>query len=330
MFFKGMSFGFMARNGWYSSPAGQQEIQNLIASGADSVALMVTIMQDAFYSTRMYRDFEITPSDDEVRETIRTFHQAGLKVMLKPILEMHDSCHRGDIRFPPEDQEQIAGVRTNYWAAWFRNYTAAMVHYARLCEKENVEMLLLGCEYTAQDTKEEYWPPLIEEVRKVYRGLLAYNTSSWWDFDLAKGWMREWFRKLDMLGVSHYCGVPAECNTPATIAKALQPTVDNLEIASRKLGIPIFIAEMGCRSVINGHVHPADCWSNHNAFDGEIQQSYMDGTFRAFSGHPWWTGFFWWKWEEQQNRPHFHHPTGDTGCTIAGKPAAKFFHDWKP
>ena len=336
MFFKGMTFGFMARNGYYSSPEGQAEIQNLINSGADSIALIVTMMQDTFASTRMYRDFIITPSDYEVRETIRAFRKAGLKVMLKPILEHHDSTHRGEINFP-ENQEQIAGIVTDYWGEWFKNYTAAMVHYARICELEGVEMLLLGCEMTGADRKEKYWPPLIDAVREVYHGLLAYNTPSWWHYELSQNWMRKWFSKLDMLGISNYygCGHPPhgmvlEELSVDGIAKGMSRVVKNLDEAHEILGIPIFMAEFGVRSVKDAVEAPADCWANQNEFDGEIQVSYFEGTMKAFWDRPWWTGFFWWKWDEQQNRPYFHHPTGDTGCTIAGKPCEKTFHDWVP
>jgi len=327
MFFKGMSFGFMAKNGWYSSPAGKAEVQHLIHSGADSVALMVTIMQDSFASTRMYRDFEITPSDDEVIETIRAFRQAGIKVMLKPIIEHHDSTHRCEINFP-EHQEQIAGVVTDYWGEWFRNYTFAMLHYARICEQEGVEMLLLGCEMTGADKREQYWPPMIEKVRKVYHGLLSYNTPSWGDYNVKQNWIRKWFLLLDMVGVSNYYGVPTPEPNAEKVADFMKLVVDNLEEASKLMNnMPIFMAEYGVRSVQGALERPSDCWRNQNGFDGQIQIDYLDGCNRAFSGRSWWAGGFWWKWDEQQNRPYFHHTTGDTGFMIAGKPAEKFFHD---
>ena len=329
MFFKGMSFGFMAPNGYYASAAGRQEIQNIINAGADSVALMVTVMQDTFASTRMYRDFILTPSDIEVCEAIRTFRQAGVKIMLKPIMQIHDSTHRCEINFP-ENQELIAGIVTDYWGEWFKNYTACMVHYARICELEGVEMLCLGCEMVGADKREKYWPPLIEAVRKVYKGLLSYNTPSWWDYEMGQKWTREWFKLLDQLGVSVYYGMPEECNTVDSMAEQMKYLADNLEQASRELGVPIFMAELGCRSVINGHIKPSDCWNNQNEFDGEIQATYLSAICKAFYDREWWTGFFWWKWEEQQNRPHFHKASGDTGCTIAGKPAEKTFHDWIP
>ncbi len=333
MFFKGMSFGFMAKNGYFSGEAGKAEIQNVIHSGANAVALIVTMMQESFASTRVFRDFIITPSDDEVRETIRTFRQAGLKVMLKPILECHDSTHRGEINFP-EDQQQIAGIVTDYWGEWFRNYTAAMVHYARLCELEGAEMLLLGCEMTGADKREKYWPVLIDEVRKVYHGLLAYNTPSWWDYSLDQNWLRKWFSKLDMLGVSNYYGtgmirgMKMDEITTENIARGMTAVAENLDEAYKTLHIPIFMAEFGIGSYTHAILQPSSAWKSGEVFDGEIQSMYLEGTMKAFEPYPWWSGFFWWKWDEQQYRPNFHHPSGDLGFTIKGKPAEKTFKNW--
>ena len=335
MFFKGMSFGFMARNGYYSSAEGKAETQRVIASGATAVALMVNIMQDTFASTRVYRDFILTPSDDEVRDAIRTFRQAGLKVMLKPILNIWDSTHRGDVAFP-EPLEMIAGIKTDYWGEWFKNYTAAIVHYARLCELEGAEMLCVGCEMTGEEKQEKYWFPLIEAVRKVYHGLVSYNTPCWWHYDVRQNWIRGWFSELDMIGISNYygnahgdLGMQIDVFDEDHIAQGFMKQRRFLDEAYDILKKPIFFAECGVRSVRGAVETPSDCWENQNGFDGQIQCDYMGGFTRAYWDAPWWAGFFWWKWDEQQDRPYFHHATGDTGCTIAGKPAEKFFHDLK-
>ena len=91
MFVKGISFGFMARNGYYRSPEGRREIENICALGVNWVALIATVMQDTWYSTKMYHDFAFSPSDEELAETVKTFKAHGIKVMLKPMIECHDS-----------------------------------------------------------------------------------------------------------------------------------------------------------------------------------------------------------------------------------------------
>lgn len=40
-------------------------------------------------------------------------------------------------------------------------------------------------------------------------------------------------------------------------------------------------------------------------------------------------GLFWWKWEEQNDRPWLRNdPRGDKGFPVWGKPAAGVFKDW--
>lgn len=198
-------------------------------------------------------------------------------------------------------------------------------------------MLCIGCEYTNQDKQEKYWPPLIEAVRKVYHGLLSYNTPCWWHYAVDQKWIRDWFHLLDMVGISNYYGNGygelgmqiTDVNTE-NITKGMMTVVKNLDEAYEILKKPIFMAEFGVRSVKNGLNNPADCWNNQNEFDGELQVMYFEGTMKAFESRPWWSGFFWWKWEEQQDRSYFKQPSGDTGCTIAGKPCEKTFHDWVP
>jgi hypothetical protein len=62
--------------------------------------------------------------------------------------------------------------------------------------------------------------------------------------------------------------------------------------------------------------------------ESEVQANYLDGFLAAYDGQPWWAGFQYWKWEEQQNRPHYHKPEGDTGFTVHGKPAEAVVARW--
>ena len=64
-------------------------------------------------------------------------------------------------------------------------------------------------------------------------------------------------------------------------------------------------------------------------YDGEEQANYMEAMFRTFHDLPGWMGLFWWKWDETQNRPHYHtDPNGEKGFTIQGKPAEAVLKKW--
>ena len=55
----------------------------------------------------------------------------------------------------------------------------------------------------------------------------------------------------------------------------------------------------------------------------------MEAVFETFWKEPWWMGMYWWKWEEQNDRPQFRDdPRGDKGFTIDGKPAAQVMKQW--
>lgn len=64
-------------------------------------------------------------------------------------------------------------------------------------------------------------------------------------------------------------------------------------------------------------------------YDGQEQADYMEASFQTFWEIPQWMGFFWWKWDETQIRPHYYgDPNGDKGFTIQGKPAENVFRRW--
>ena len=323
LFVKGISFGFMAGRGYYRSAAGQREIENICNLGVSYVALIATVAQESYQSTRMFEDFHYTPADTELAAAIETFHRHGIKVMLKPMIECLDSVWRGNICFPAK-QMMIPGIEVDYWGKWFANYTECMAHYAQLAEENGVELFCIGCELMGCEPQENHWPAVIRRVREIYHGPVTYNANQ---YHPGKAFVRKWFSELDLLGVSFYTGTARPDPTATELAADLQPSVDALEAVVRETGVPLFFAECGSRSVVGGTLQP---WMYYNEgdYDGESQANYLAGVVRAFSSCPWWKGLMWWKWDEQQKRPHYTQPHGDTGFTIHGKPAAQVMKRW--
>ena len=220
MFIKGVSFGFMGKNGYYRSEVGQREADNICATGAKWVALIVTVAQERYSSTRMFADYVYTPSDVELASMVRKFHAAGVKVMLKPMIECLDSVWRGNIRFP-EKQMMIQGICVDYWAEWFGHYADCMEHYGRFCEENGVELFCIGCELLGTEDQEAFWPGVIDRVRSVYHGPVTYNADQLW---ANRENCHDWYSKLDLLGISFYTGTERPNPTPAEIAADLTTT----------------------------------------------------------------------------------------------------------
>lgn len=72
---RGIAFGFLAKNGYYGSAEGLAQIDQMAALNVKWVNLIVTVMQDTYHSTRVYKDYERTPNDAELEQIIDRFHE---------------------------------------------------------------------------------------------------------------------------------------------------------------------------------------------------------------------------------------------------------------
>lgn len=321
---RGMTFGFLAKNGYFSSKEGLAQIDKMAQLGIKWVSLVVILMQENPFSMRVYNDYEYTASDAELELAIDEFHRRGIRVMLYTCLEMHDSNWRGAVNFP-KGHQQIQGITTDYWPPWFKSYTAAMVNYGRLCQRKGVELLSLGAEMDGTVQENSHWSKLIDEVKKVYAGPLIYEVHGSIAFDK----LPTWYKKLDLIGYSFYGGVTDKPGATNEEMKAfMQNRVAYMKRLSEATGKPLVMTESGALSR-KGATVTSDSWQKPGEYDGDEQARYLDGVLNAFWSEPWWRGFYWWKWDEQQLRPQLHaDPKGDQTFTIVGKPAARMMKKW--
>ncbi|RRJ94730.1 hypothetical protein Ga0100231_010635 [Opitutaceae bacterium TAV4] len=328
----GVSFGFMARRGYYASTEARAQVERMAALGVRDVALMVSVMQETWHSTRLYQDFEFTPSDQEITDIVRQFHERGIRVMLKPMVECLDGSWRGRINFPDGDQ-LIQGREIALWPVWFESLRRSVVHYARLAARTDCEIYCLGCELLGAENpcNNEHWRAVVAAAREAYpvsAGLLCYDAMP--ETLLASGGPPAWLRDLDAVCVSYYS--PAADKPGASVpemVKKLRSTVPPFRAASAALGgLPIIFGEAGCRSVHGGAITPGE-YRNTGLYAPGEQANYLDAMCSVFQYEAWWGGFYWWKWDEQQSRPQYAtDPAGDTGFTLAGKPAADVLRRW--
>ena len=113
-FQRGMNFGFAAGRGWYGSDEALAQIEKMKALNIDWVAAHVTFVQETYSSTRVFMDYEFIPDDREVLTWVRAARAAGLKVMLKPILEPIDGIWRGVVDPPRDGQSTLAKLNASF------------------------------------------------------------------------------------------------------------------------------------------------------------------------------------------------------------------------
>lgn len=315
---KGYTYGYGGKRGEYSDAEGIYSQKMLIDTGVNWVCLAFAIEQDSFTATQIKYDYAVNVSDFELADTIKHFHDNGVKVCLKPMINSKDGVWRALINFPDETMFN----EDSYWSKWFASYKAYMLHYAELARRTGCEMLCIGCEMLGTERKEEYWRDLIAHIRNVYEGPLVYNTNH------GKEEMAKWYDAIDYLGTSAYYPVASSAGVSvADMEKEWEKIGERLDGLSKKLGKKIIFMEIGCRSAAGCAVIPWDFTHKEYPYSEEEQAAFFESSMKVMSKYDWFMGYFWWDWST-----HIYHTREeaavDTGFNIHLKKAETVIKDW--
>ena len=325
---KGMTFGYNARNGYYATPQARLEVDRMASLGIEWVCLVAIVMQETYASTRQYRDFTMTPADDELRDIIDYIHSRGMKVQLRPMLECFDGTQRLHVVFPG-DFMIFPERPVRHATHWFQSMTERTLHYARLATRAGCEAFGIDSEIDQITHFNTEWKQVVAAARSVFSGHLTSSHTDRVDFlkDLQRP--DHWFRDLDSIGTSFYHPVADKPGTSLDeMVVNLQPQLERYRRIAALYGKPVYFGECGCCSTAGATRSPCN-WDNPGGYDGDEQARFLEAVLATFWHEPWWLGLYWWKWDEQNDRPHFRDdPRGDKGFTLWGKPAADTLQRW--
>jgi len=264
--------------GGYASPEVEADLDRLVALGSNTVVLVPTWYMERADSNRIEPDDSKTPDDAGLSQVIASARAAGLKVMLKPHVDVLDGTFRGDIQ--PSDPE-----------AWFRSFGSFVGRYADIAASGGAELFAVGTELKSLSTDTEAWNSLIDAVRKRFPGEITYAAN--WD----EVWQVQFWDRLDMIGVDAYFPLSQEGErpTPESLASAWQPNVDGLAALSDQWGLPVLVSEIGYPSQVGSTAHPWEV-RNGDPPDQQLQAMAYEAAFDAFSDKPWLRGILWWSW----------------------------------
>jgi hypothetical protein len=273
-------------HGEYLSTGSDQTLAKIEDTGAEWISLLATWYQDELTSTTIYSDADRTPTDADIVHAIQTAHALGLKVMLKPHLDVKTNEWRGYIG--------EGGFTTEAeWDAWFESYQAFINHYAQIAADNDVEMFCVGTELDKTAVEELRWREVITGtggVASIYEGPLVYaanhtytNTVMFWD-------------ALDYIGIDAYYVVAV--TTTATLEDFktgwITPTAFLQELAD-EWNMPILFTEVGYRSIDGAGMAP---WAYEGSppLDLQEQADLYQALFETVYQEPWFAGVFWWNW----------------------------------
>jgi len=323
-----MSFGFYARNGYYGSAHARQQVDKMKELNIGWVCVIATVLQETYASGRQFRDFKMTPADDELRDIIDYIHSRGMNVQLRPMLECWDGTQRIHIAFP-EDGEIIPGKPITHAGKWFESMTDRTLHYARLAQRAGCEAYGLDSEIDQIVGHNPAWKNVVAAARSVFSGHFTSSHTARVDFLKTLDRPDHWWFDLDSLGNSFYDPVSDAAGADkATMLRKLQGPLEHHRAIARKYGKPYYFGECGCCSAAGATRSPWN-WNTPGGYDGEEQARYLDAVLETFWNEPWWMGLYWWKWDEHNDRPsQKNDPRGDKGFTIDGKPASETMRQW--
>ncbi len=236
-------------------------------------ALAYAAEQATAFSTEIPFESAPTVADDEIVWAIREAHRLGVKVCLKPVVNVADGTWRAHIGFFDWDVPNEPS-----WSQWFASYRRFILHAARTAQAEACEMLCIGCEMVRSDGQDAHWRRLIADVRAVYSGAITYNCDKYQEDRIT------WWDAVDVISSSGYYPIDS-----------WQEQLDRIEQVVVESGKPFFFMEAGCPSREGSPALPND-WALEGAVSMSAQLEYYRTMFEACRSRYWIRGIMLWDW----------------------------------
>ena len=299
----------------YDNVGAHAALDELRATGATWVMILATGYQDNIASTTIARTAE-TPSDASLENIIAYAHSIGLKVMLKPHIDLSND--------PDHDRASIGSDFSDAdWATWFASYTSFIGHYATLAAATDCEQFSVGCELNATVAHEAAWRQVIADVRTAYHGSLTYAANLYTDSPTNPHNVQFW-DALDLIGLDMYPTLSDKLEpTVADLVAGWGPVYTRLAELHARWNKPLIFTEIGIRSVAGAARSPG-LWQGAGAVDPVVQANWYQAALQTFAAHSFMAGLFWWEWAPWPSVGGFN----DASYTPHGKPAEVILTDW--
>ncbi|MEA2371032.1 MAG: hypothetical protein QOH12_1426 [Solirubrobacteraceae bacterium] len=284
----------------YLAPGSDNALQAARTDRSTSVEIVPTWYMDTPTASAVAADTARTATDSAVTHAVATAQALGLRVLLKPQIDVLDGTYRGLIA--PVDRP-----------AWFASYRAMLLHYATLARQLHIAGLVVGVELGSmvsgpRDTA--IWRGLIRSVRRAgYTGRLTY-AANWDQLRLVGFW-----RALSYIGIDAYFPLitPTHRILPkiadlvsawrtSAVAGGPRDWVAEVTGLARAEHLPVVFTELGyvaaaCTATAPYQLTPPCAAGGRLAQPSErAQQDAYVAALRVWSRVPVVHGIYWWDW----------------------------------
>ncbi|MFT6213665.1 MAG: hypothetical protein ACJAS3_000049 [Roseivirga sp.] len=229
--------------------------------------------------------------DEGLRITTEFAKSNRIKTILKPHIWLRDEGGkwRGEIKMKSEKD----------WQKWFSDYEDFIMHYAKLAEETQMEMLCIGTElHQTCIEREDDWRNLIAKIRTAYSGPLTYAANFSNEYEDVKFW-----DDLDYIGIQAY--FPLVMNEEPSVEELKEgwkKPIEELKAFSHRYNKPILFTEVGYKSTKDSGITPWE-WPQRLAeaeraeiVSEQTQANCFEALFLAVMDEPWLAGIHIWKW----------------------------------
>ena len=221
----------------------RKSIHEVAELGADTVLLSVAGYQENGSSSSIATAADPAPNKEEVASLIREAKDAGLRVIVMPIVLL--TFPRGN-----EWRGKIVPTDADKWWADYREFIRT---YAEAASQSGADLFMVGSELNKMEPNTSRWKSLIEFLRRNYPNLkLGYSSN--WD----RYWKISFWKYLDFAGMTSYYELAEGRDTVPTvddIADAWSQYMtrdgvvhhyrDKIVAWQRTIGKPVIFTEVG-------------------------------------------------------------------------------------
>jgi hypothetical protein len=291
--------------GYHRDAYANEEASDALQAARDLGAEWVTIVPAWFQGKAFFHgvgpDPVQTPTDQSIEDIINQAHELGMKVTLKPHVNVLDGTYRGDIK--PDNLDE-----------WFRSYEGMISVYADIAKRTGAEQFVVGTELDGVSRETDRWRRVIELVRDRYDGTLTY-AANWDDVRNVKFW-----DALDAIGVDAYYPLGDDPDL-GDVIKAWEKPVKQLERLHERYDKDVLLTEIGYPNADSAIETPYEPSGSPNP---ERQKTAVEAALTVWAEPEWAKGMSWWEWTSEPSKIKL----GDRGYVLNEQPAKDVIREW--
>jgi hypothetical protein len=256
-------------------------LDEIVATGANTVNLVVPGHQENCSSNSIFIDVRKCPGPKRVVEIVRYAKKIGLSVVLMPIVLLENG----------REGEWRGKINPEKWEEWWKEYDSYILYNANLAQEGGADVFMVGSELVSTEKQSDKWKALIAEVRKVFKGRLSYSAN--WDHYKPI----DWWGDLDIIGMTTYYDLTGgKKPTVETLVDAWKPIRKEILEWQAKINRPLIFTEVGWPNQVTCGQYPWDYYRSPDSPDPEAQANCFEAFFRTWASDTSTAGYLVWEW----------------------------------